>query len=65
MIALVFSIGLNGYPGSKPRMTGRGVEKMNASPVSVDISKDRLDAHRLSDGAARAFPDTLLNTTHC
>lgn len=31
---------------------------MTESAIGVDISKDRLDAHRLPDGDARSFPNT-------
>ena len=36
-------------------MTSRGAEKMNNDTIGVDVSKDRLDAHRLADGASRRF----------
>ena len=36
-------------------MTSRGAEKMNQDTIGVDVSKDALDAHRLSDGASRRF----------
>ena len=36
-------------------MTSRGMEKMNHDTIGVDVSKDHLDAHRLTDGAARRF----------
>jgi transposase len=36
-------------------MTSRGAEKMTPSTIGVDISKDHLDVHRLSDAAARRF----------
>ncbi len=31
-------------------MTSRGMEKMNHDTIGVDVSKDHLDAHRLTDG---------------
>jgi hypothetical protein len=31
------------------------MEKMNHDTIGVDVSKDHLDAHRLTDGAARRF----------
>lgn len=31
-------------------MTSRGVEKMDYNTIGIDISKDRLDVHRLKDG---------------
>jgi transposase len=34
-------------------MTSRGAEKMKDDTIGVDVSKDSLDAHRLSDGASR------------
>jgi transposase len=36
-------------------MTSKGAEKMQNDTIGVDISKDHLDAHRLSDGATRRF----------
>ena len=36
-------------------MTSRGAEKMISSTIGVDISKDALDIHRLSDGVSRRF----------
>ena len=36
-------------------MTSIGLEKMTKTIIGIDISKDRLDAHRLPDGAAAAF----------
>jgi transposase len=36
-------------------MTSRGAEKMTNDTIGVDVSKDRLDAHRPSDGASRRF----------
>jgi transposase len=36
-------------------MTSRGAEKMTQITIGVDISKDALDVHRLSDGASRRF----------
>ena len=36
-------------------MTSRGAEKMQNDTIGVDVSKDRLDAHRLADGASRRF----------
>jgi transposase len=36
-------------------MTRRGTEKMKEVTIGVDISKDILDAHRLSDGVTRQF----------
>lgn len=55
MTTLVFSYGLNGYQGVSPRMTSRGTEKMTDITIGVDISKDALDVHRLTDGARRRF----------
>jgi transposase len=36
-------------------MTSKGAEKMQNDTIGVDISKDHLDAHRLSDGVSRRF----------
>ena len=36
-------------------MTSRGAEKMTASTIGIDISKDHLDAYRMDDGASRRF----------
>jgi transposase len=36
-------------------MTSRGAEKMNNHTIGVDVSKDHLDAYRLTDGATRRF----------
>jgi transposase len=36
-------------------MTSRGTEKMSQVTIGVDVSKDTLDAYRLSDGAKRRF----------
>lgn len=36
-------------------MTSKGPEKMNPSTIGIDISKDSLDAFRLSDGASQRF----------
>jgi len=36
-------------------MTSKGAEKMQNDTIGVDVSKDHLDAHRLSDGATRRF----------
>jgi transposase len=36
-------------------MTSRGAEKMQYDTIGVDVSKDHLDAHRLTDGASRRF----------
>jgi hypothetical protein len=36
-------------------MTSKGAEKMQNDTLGVDISKDNLDAHRLSDGVSRRF----------
>ena len=36
-------------------MTSRGAEKMNSHTVGIDVSKDYLDAHRLTDNASRRF----------
>jgi len=36
-------------------MTSRGAEKMQNDTIGVDVSKDHLDAHRLTDGASRRF----------
>ena len=41
--------------GETSRMTSKGAEKMQNDTIGVDISKDHLDAHRLSDGATRRF----------
>jgi transposase len=49
MIAPAFSSDLNGYPGFEARMTRRGGEKTMKLTIGIDISKDRLDAFRLSD----------------
>lgn len=39
-------------------MTSKGTEKMNHTTIGVDISKDALDAYRLSDGTNRRFANT-------
>lgn len=39
-------------------MTSIGDEKMTQPTVGVDVSKDALDAHRSSDGAAKRFRNT-------
>jgi transposase len=36
-------------------MTSKGGDKMNQTVVGVDISKDHLDVHRLSDGQDKRF----------
>jgi len=36
-------------------MTSKGAEKMKNDTIGVDVSKDHLDAHRLSDGVNRRF----------
>src|SRR3984957_10935960 len=36
-------------------MTSRGAEKMTLSTIGIDISKETLDVHRMSDGASRRF----------
>jgi transposase len=36
-------------------MTSKGAEKMQNDTIGVDVSKDHLDAHRLSDGLSRRF----------
>ncbi len=36
-------------------MTSKGAEKMKNDTIGVDILKDHLDAHRLSDGMSRRF----------
>ncbi len=36
-------------------MTNTGAEKMSNDTIGVDVSKDRLDAHRLADGVIRVF----------
>ena len=36
-------------------MTSKGGDEMNQTIVGVDISKDHLDAHRLSDGQDKRF----------
>lgn len=36
-------------------MTSKGAEKMNDDTIGVDVSKDHLDAHRMTDGASRRF----------
>jgi hypothetical protein len=33
------------------------MEKMINSTIGIDVSKDRLDAHRLPDGAVKQFPN--------
>ena len=38
-----------------PRMTGTGDEKVMNDTIGIDISKDHLDTHRLSDGKAKRF----------
>ena len=36
-------------------MTSRGMEKMKNDTIGVDVSKDHLDVHRLTDGASQRF----------
>jgi transposase len=36
---------------------------MALSTIGIDISKDHLDAHRLSDGARRRFPNDRTGVT--
>ena len=50
VIAPVFSIDLNGYQGFEARMTRPGGEKTMRHTIGIDVSKDTLDAYRLSDG---------------
>ena len=38
-----------------PRMTRTGDEKVMNDTIGIDISKDHLDTHRLSDGKAKRF----------
>ncbi len=38
-----------------PRMTGTGDEKVMNDTIGIDIPKDHLDTHRLSDGKAKRF----------
>jgi transposase len=44
-------------------MTSKGREKMSEATIGIDVSKDHLDAHRLSDGAARRFAKTRSGLT--
>ena len=49
MIAPVFSNDLNGYQGFMARTTRPGGEKTMRHTIGIDVSKDTLDAYRLSD----------------
>src|SRR5262249_44820289 len=44
-----------GILGRISRMTSRGAEKMIPYTIGVDISKDTVDAYRLSNGESRQF----------
>jgi transposase len=39
-------------------MKSIGYAKITDDSIGIDISKDKLDCHRLSDGACRQFPNT-------
>ncbi len=36
---------------------------MESATIGIDVSKDRLDVHRLADGASRSFPNTRQGIT--
>jgi len=55
LIAPSFPCGLNEYKGESPEWHAEDSEKMTASPIGIDISKNHLDAYRMSDGASRRF----------
>ncbi len=49
-IAPAFSSDLNGYRGSGPERQDEVEKKPMQLTIGIDVSKDRLDAYRLSDG---------------
>ena len=57
LIALVF-LWPERIRAVEPRMTSKGMEKMTHLTIGVDVAKDTLQAHRLTDGSGRSFANT-------